>query len=73
MEAGTSPTSEAAMEVAEEHRQHISRWFYPCPRQMHQGLGELYVNDARFTANIDRMKTGMSQYLSQAFKANAQR
>lgn len=73
MEAGSSPSSEAAMDAAEEHRQHISRWFYPCPRQMHQGLGELYVNDARFTANIDRMKAGMSQYLCQAFKANAQR
>jgi MerR family transcriptional regulator, thiopeptide resistance regulator len=73
MEAGTPADSEAAMDAAEEHRQHISRWFYPCPRQMHQGLGELYVNDARFTANIDRMKVGMSRYLCDAFRANAGR
>jgi MerR family transcriptional regulator, thiopeptide resistance regulator len=73
MEAGTPATSAAAMDAAEEHRQHISRWFYPCARQMHQGLGELYVNDARFTANIDRMKAGMSRFLCDAFRANAQR
>jgi MerR family transcriptional regulator, thiopeptide resistance regulator len=73
MEAGTPADSEAAMAAAEEHRQHISRWFYPCAKQMHQGLGELYVNDARFTANIDRMKVGMSRYLCEAFGANARR
>jgi hypothetical protein len=73
MEAGTPPSSEAAMDLAERHRQHISRWFYPCPAGMHRGLGELYVADPRFTANIDRMRGGMSQYLCDAFRANADR
>ena len=31
MEAGVSPSSEQAREVAEAHRQHIDRWFYPVP------------------------------------------
>lgn len=73
MEAGTPPTSEAAMDLAERHRQHISHWFYPCPKEMHRGLGELYVADSRFTANIDRMKAGMSQYMCDAFRANFER
>jgi DNA-binding transcriptional MerR regulator len=73
MEAGTPATSPAAMDVAERHRAHIARWFYPCPPAMHQGLGELYVNDPRFTANIDRLRPGLSRYLCDAFRANAQR
>jgi DNA-binding transcriptional MerR regulator len=73
MDAGTPATATEAMEAAEEHRQHITRWFYPCPRDMHRGLGELYVNDGRFTANIDRMKPGLSEYLRQAFAANSDR
>jgi MerR family transcriptional regulator, thiopeptide resistance regulator len=73
MQAGSDPTSPAAMDAAEQHRQHISRWFYPCPRDMHRGLGELYVSDPRFTANIDRVRAGMSQYMKEAFRANADR
>jgi DNA-binding transcriptional MerR regulator len=73
MDAGAAATSVEAMDVAEEHRQHITRWFYACPKQMHRGLGELYVNDERFTANIDRMKSGLSAYLCEAFRANADR
>ena len=73
MDAGTAAGAPEAMDAAEEHRQHITRWFYPCSREMHRGLGELYVNDARFTANIDRMKGGLSAYMKQAFAANAGR
>jgi DNA-binding transcriptional MerR regulator len=71
--AGTAPDSPAAMDAAERHRQHISQWFYPCAKGMHRGLGELYVNDPRFTANIDRFGAGMSQYMCSAFRANAER
>jgi MerR family transcriptional regulator, thiopeptide resistance regulator len=73
MEAGSDPASSAAMDAAEAHRQHITRWFYPCPRDMHRGLGELYVQDPRFTANIDRVRAGLSQYMRDAFRANAER
>ena len=73
IDAGTPATSVEAMDLAEAHRQHITRWFYPCPKQMHRGLGELYVNDSRFTANIDRMHAGLSRYLCEAFQANAER
>jgi MerR family transcriptional regulator, thiopeptide resistance regulator len=73
MDAGSAPTSTESMDAAEEHRQHISRWFYPCPPAMHRGLGELYVNDPRFTANIDRVRGGLSQFLCAAFRANSER
>ncbi len=40
------PTGDArATALAERHRQHIDRWFYPCSHEIHLGLGEMYVND----------------------------
>lgn len=71
--AGAAPTTPVAMDAAEGHRQHIERWFYPCPKSLHRGLGELYVNDPRFTANIDRMGAGLAAYARAAFAANAER
>jgi DNA-binding transcriptional MerR regulator len=73
LDAGTAATDPAAMQLAEAHREHISRWFYPCSKPMHRGLGELYVNDARFTANIDRTRPGLARYACAAFRANSER
>ncbi len=73
MTAGVAPTSTEAMEAAERHRAHITRWFYRCSAEVHRGLGELYVNDPRFTANIDKLGVGLAAYCSQAFAANAER
>jgi len=70
---GHSADSTEAMELAERHREHLERWFYTCPRAMHRGLGELYVQDPRFTANLDQYGEGVAQYACDAFKANAGR
>ena len=71
--AGDPPTAPAVMDLAERHRLHIERWFYPCPTALHRGLGELYVNDPRFTQNIDRYGPGLAKFLREAFSANAER
>ena len=34
-----------AMELAEEHRQQISRWFYECTYEIHTGLADMYLAD----------------------------
>lgn len=73
MNAGVAPDSDDAMQLAEEHREHISAWFYACPPQMHAALGAMYVADPRFTANIDKAGEGLAAYLSAAIAANAQR
>jgi DNA-binding transcriptional MerR regulator len=65
--------STAAMDLAEEHRQHISRWFYDCPPGMHAGLGRMYVEDERFTAHYEDIAPGLAQYVSTAVQANAAR
>ena len=71
--AGVPADSEQAMDLAEEHRQQISRNFYDCPPEMHAGLGRMYVEDERFTAHYDQRAPGLAQYVSTAVQANAAR
>ena len=73
MRSGAAADSAPAMDVAEEHRQHISRWFYDCPPQMHAGLGRMYVEDERFTAHYEQVAAGLAEYVSSAVQANAAR
>jgi DNA-binding transcriptional MerR regulator len=44
----------------------ISDNFYDCTLEIFRGLGDLYVEDERFTANIDKNKPGLSQFLKEA-------
>ena len=73
MQSGAAPDSEEAMDVAEAHRQSISRWFYDCSPEMHAGLGRMYVEDERFTAHYEDVAPGLAQYVSTAVQANAAR
>jgi DNA-binding transcriptional MerR regulator len=70
---GVPADAPPALDLAEEHRQHITRWFYDCPPEMHAGLGRMYVQDARFTAHYDDVAPGLAQYVSTAVQANAAR
>ena len=70
---GVPADSEPATALAEEHRQHITRWFYDCPPEMHAGLGQMYVEDARFAAHYEDIAPGLAQYVSTAVRANAAR
>lgn len=73
--SGEPPTSEAAMDAAEAHRQHIDRRFYDCDHTLHKGLADLYVSDSRYTANYDESlkAPGLAQYVHDAVYANAAR
>lgn len=73
MAEGEPSTGERAMDMAEEHRRHIGAWYYECPYEMHQCLGDMYVSDERFTAFYDSMRPGMAEHLRDAIKANAAR
>ena len=69
MLAGEPADGPAARALAERHREHISRWFYPCSPQMHRGLGEMYIADERFTRTYDREASGLAQYFHDAIVA----
>ena len=73
MRAGEPPTGPVAMDLAEAHRQHLSRWFYDCGYEMHRGLAEMYVADARYTRSYDEIAPGFSGYVHDAILANAAR
>jgi DNA-binding transcriptional MerR regulator len=73
LRAGVAAEDEVAIELAERHRLHIDRWFYPCDRTMHAGLAELYVGDERFAAHFDRHGEGVARYVAAAIKANLAR
>jgi DNA-binding transcriptional MerR regulator len=73
LRSGVAADSPQAMDIAEEHRQQISRNFYDCPPEMHAGLGQMYVEDERFTAHYEQRAPGLAQYVSTAVQANAAR
>jgi DNA-binding transcriptional MerR regulator len=73
MDAGTPPGDPAVMDIAERARRHIDERFYPCSPAMHVALGQMYVSDPRFTANYERIRPGLAQYVCDAIRANSER
>jgi len=73
MAAGTPATDTVALAVAEDHRTHITKWFYDCSIETHAGLGQMYTADERFRTNIDQAGKGLAEYMAAAFAANAAR
>lgn len=73
MQAGAAADGTEAMQVAEDHRQHICRWSYDCSPPMHAGIAELYVTDDRFARNYEGQATGLARYVHDAVVANAAR
>jgi DNA-binding transcriptional MerR regulator len=71
MHGGLPATGPEAMSAAEAHRQQISTWFYPCSREMHVNLAEMYLADPRFTATYETIAEGLAQYVHDAIVANA--
>jgi MerR family transcriptional regulator, thiopeptide resistance regulator len=71
--AGQPATGQVAMDLAEAHRQHISRWFYDCGYEMHRGLADIYTSDDRYIASYDEIEPGLARYVKDAIYANADR
>lgn len=71
MQAGVPADTVAAGELAERHRQFLSRWFYDCGYDMHRGLAEMYVSDWRFSQVFDGVSPGLALYVHDAIIANA--
>ncbi|WP_406331943.1 MerR family transcriptional regulator [Streptomyces sp. NBC_00203] len=70
---GVPAVDERAMDLAEQHRRHITKWFFDCPYKIHQGLGEMYVSDERFKAFYEAIGPGVAEHLRDAIAANAER
>ncbi|MEU8780969.1 MerR family transcriptional regulator [Streptomyces sp. NPDC048637] len=70
---GVPADSEAAMDVAEEHRQFIVGAYGDCTYELHTCFGEMYVTDERFTATYEAIRPGLAVYMRDAMRANADR
>ncbi|NLU80045.1 MerR family transcriptional regulator [Micromonospora sp. HNM0581] len=69
--SGAPADGPEAMELAEEHRQQIGRWFYECSYEMHTGLADMYLADERFTAHYETLAAGLTRFVAEAIHANA--
>ncbi len=63
-----SPSDIEVQTEIENWRNHITNSFYNCTIEIFQSLGEMYVNDTRFTENIDKHKSGLSNFINEAIK-----
>jgi hypothetical protein len=73
MDAGLPPGSTRAMDLAEQHRLHMRRWFSEISTEQHRGLGDRYVTDPQFSKNYESVRAGMAQFVRDAIHANADR
>lgn len=70
---GVDPSADRAMDLAEGHRNHITRWFYDCSYPVHRGLGDMYVADPRFRKHYEERAEGLSSFVRDSIHANADR
>jgi MerR family transcriptional regulator, thiopeptide resistance regulator len=68
---GVPATAPEATAIAERHRQHTERWFYPCTPAMHGVVAQMYVEDPRFQATYEAIRPGLAAYARDAWQANA--
>ncbi|MFC9293720.1 MerR family transcriptional regulator [Streptomyces sp. NPDC057011] len=73
---GEPADGERAMDIAEEHRLHVTRWFTPCPPEMHLRIADDFAADPRAFALVvppSQQRPGLAAYLAKAVHANASR
>lgn len=68
--AGDAADGDHSRALAERHRLHVDRWFYPCDRDHHARLAEMYLADERFAASFEAVAPGLTEYLVAAIRAN---
>jgi hypothetical protein len=62
------PADAQVQEGVAELRQHITDHFYECTPEIFRDLGDLYISDERFTANLDKNKPGYAVFLREAMR-----
>lgn len=67
------PSDPHVQEAIGEWRQLITDAFYDCTLEIFRGLGDLYVADERFTANIDNHHPGLAAFMREAIQVYCDR
>ena len=71
LDAGRAPDDPAVQAIVARHWRHLARWFYTPTVEVYAGLGDLYVDDPRFTKNIDKAHAGLAAYQRAAMRVYA--
>ena len=58
-------TNTEVQKLVEQHYQGI-QFFYNCPIDMYRNLGQMYVDDSRFTAYYDKFRPGLAKFVRDA-------
>lgn len=66
---GEDADSAAVLALAKRWQEHITKWHYPCSKQILATLGEMYVGDERFQQNLDAHGKGTAKLMSEAIAA----
>lgn len=73
MNRGEAPQSAEAQKLVTTLREHITGNYYHCTREILMGLGQMYVEDARFRSNIDRHAEGTAAFIREAILVSCQK
>jgi len=71
MSDGNAPDSAEAQQLVKKLQNYISENYYNCTREILTNLGQMYVADERFKANIDKHGDGTAVFICDAISAYA--
>lgn len=60
------PEDDLVQQLILQWRNHITKYYYDCTLEIFKGLGQLYVEDERFTKNINKTKEGLASFMKKA-------
>ncbi len=65
---GFLPDSGEAQTLVKRWQNFITENYYTCTKEILAGLGEMYIADERFRANIDKHGEGIAQFMCEAIR-----
>lgn len=68
MKKGHTADSDDAQVLVKELQNYITENYYTCTKEILAGLGQMYVADERFKANIDKNGDGTAEFVSKAIE-----
>ena len=66
LQSGAEPDFPEAQALVKKLQGYITENYYTCTDEILAGLGQMYVADERFKANIDKYADGTAEYVSKA-------
>ncbi|MDD3193428.1 MAG: MerR family transcriptional regulator [Oscillospiraceae bacterium] len=62
------PACQAAQDLTSRWQRYINEHFYDCSPEILAGLGEMYLQDARFTESLNQYGEGRASFVSNAIR-----